>query len=336
MELETSGTAGANSNSEVTIGEGAADNVAQTTTTAVEPQTIAEKINKIAAEKMPGAGAIDGTKPVYTPNFKFKAADKEHEFDAVFKDAIKNEAQEKKLRELYEKATGLDHVKSERERFRSSYKDLESQHSVLNRGLDQLSTMLEKKDYQGFFNSLKIPEQEVLQYALSRVKYRELPPEQRQQMDQQYESQQRLVHLEQANEQLITGYQQQLVQHRANELDGYIGRPEVNQVASAYDTRAGRPGAFREEVIRRGQYYASISGEDVPVERAVREVMSLVGHVAAPASAVVDTQNPQNVQATPAGAKPVIPNIKGRGTSPAKKVIRSIDDLRKLGQSMTE
>jgi hypothetical protein len=296
---------------------------------APEP-TVAEKINQIAATKNPDALT---PQPTYTPNYKFKAADKEYEFDEVLRGVVKNEAQEKKLRELYEKGYGIDQVKSERDKHRTSFKELETQHTVLNRGLDTLSTMLEKGDFHGFFNALQIPEQQVLQYALSRVQYRELPPEQRQQLDSQYESQQRLQYLEQANEELQSGYQQQLVQHRANELDSYLGRPDVNQVASVFDARVGTPGAFRDEVIRRGQYYASLpDGQDVPVERAVREVLGLVGPVAP------QGEQAESMEATQApfmqNQKPVIPNIKGRGTSPAKKVVRSIDDLRKLGQSM--
>lgn len=294
---------------------------------------IAGHIAKVQAEG--GKNPLDA--PAYTPNFKFKAADKEHEFDEFIRGAVKNAEHEKKIRELYERSYGLDHVKGERDKFRNEFKGVNEQYGALNKGLDALSVMLRNKDYNGFFDSLKIPEQDVLQYALSRVKYMELPPEQRQQVDAQNEAQQRLTYLEQANQELIAGYQNQTVQQRTGELDTHLGRPEVSSIASAFDARIGRPGAFRDEVIRRGQYYASLpESQDIPVEQAVREIMALVGNVQpqatqAEAQEQVDGAQAQHEQQTQ--NKPVIPNIKSRGTSPAKKVIRSIEDVRNLSKT---
>lgn len=276
--------------------------------------------------------------PAYTPNYKFKALDKEFEFDEWLRPHVKSQEHEKKLRELYEKAYGLDHVKSERDKIRTEYKTVNEQYSSLNRGLDQLTSMLKNKDFHGFFNSLEIPEQDILQYALSRVQYSQLPPEQRAIFDQQYAEKQRLAYYEQENRDLVVAYQNQMGQQRSYELDGYLSRPEVASTVSAFDARVGYPGAFRDEVIRRGQYYANLpNAQDIPVEQAVREIMNLAGPIAAQAMAQQAPQDmglSQQVQAQQ--SKPVIPNIKGRGTSPAKKVVRSISDLRKLHASMEE
>lgn len=331
------------------------DQVQETSTGAVSPNTETTNTEGVSSATVPAteeaAGGIAGhiakvqgalDKPVveapsYTPNFKFKAADKEHEFDEFLRGAVKNAEHEKKIRELYERSYGLDHVKGERDKFRNEFKSVNEQYGALNKGLDALNVMLKNKDYHGFYQAMGIPEQDVLQYALSRVKYKEMPPEQRQQLDQQYESQQRLAYLEQANQELIASYQQQTVQQRTQELDGYLGRPEISQVASSFDARMGQPGAFRDEVIRRGQYYASLpDGKDVPVEQAVREIMALVGNVspqATPAEAQQQVNGMQAEHEQTQQTKPVIPNIKGRGTSPARKVIKSIDDVRNLSKS---
>jgi hypothetical protein len=157
-----------------------------------------------------------------------------------------------------------------------------------------------------------------------------MPPEQRQQIDSQYEKEQKLSYYEQANQELLNMYQTQQVQQRASELDSYLGRPEISQTASQFDARAGRPGAFRDEVVRRGQYYASIpNGKDISVEQAAKEVMMLVGTN----YQSQDTQNPLPQQQGQE-SKPVIPNIKGRSTSPAKRVVRSLDDLRRKSQEL--
>jgi hypothetical protein len=290
-------------------------------------------LNKLKAMSKDADTVADKKTNPYAPNYKFKAADKEMEFDDVVKGIIKTADQEKKLRELYEKAHGIDQVKSERERIRGEYRATQEKYNNLNKGIENLSAMLNKGDYHGFFQALKIPEETILQYALQRVNYREMPPEQRQTIDAQYERDQKLAYLEQSNNELLNMYQQQSVQQRSNELDGYIQRPDVVSIAQSFDARAGKPGAFRDEVIKRGQYYASIGGEDISVEQAVREVAQLVGYQqqqAANEMATAQTGLPPQSTAT---YKPVIPNIKGRSSSPAKKVISSMEELKKLSAS---
>jgi hypothetical protein len=301
-----------------------------------EEATGLEKLKAKAAKAAdivvdPSITAPAAEKPVFTPNFKFKAGGKEMEFDDFIRPIIKDADTEKKLREMYEKAHGLPSIKSERDRVLEEYKGLKGEYTGLTEGLDHLSTLVSKKDYHGFFNALGIPEQDVLQYALSRVQYKELPPEQRQQMDAQYQASQRLEYLERANQELLQTYQTQQVSQRSAELEGYLQRPEIAQITSAFDARMG-PGAFKNEVIRRGQYYASLpQAQDITVEQAVNEIMSLVGPVAPQQAPAPQIEPPQAVQQHQ--MKPVIPNIKGRGTSPAKKIVRSISDLRKEAAS---
>jgi hypothetical protein len=289
---------------------------------------IKQKIAKAAA------GDALSKEAAYQPNFKFKVLDQEQEFDELLRPLIKSKDVEEKIRELYSKGFGIEHIKGERQKFREELETLKPQYESLNKGLDQLSNMLGKKDYLGFFNALKIPEEDILQYALSRVQYKEMPPEQRQQLDAQYQEKQRLEYLEQTNQQLLEMYQNQAVHQRTSELDGYLGKPDIQATASAFDARVGQPGAFRDEVIRRGQYHASISGQDIPVEQAVREVMALIGNATPAPQMQAAAVNPATVAAQQ--NKPVIPNIKGRGTSPAKKAISSISDLRKYAADFAE
>lgn len=306
-----------------------------------EEATGLSKLQVKAAEVLQGKKdlGIADTAPKYTPNYKFKVLDKEQEFDEWLRPVVKDADTEKRVRELLEKAHGLEHVKAERQKFREQATNIEGQYTALSKGLDYLSGMVEKGDLHGFFKELSIPEDKILQYALSRVKYREMPPEQRQQIDAQNESQQRLEYFERANSELLNAFNEQRTQQRASELDGYLGRPEVSQAISQFDQRIGQPGAFRDEVIRRGQYYASLPNpQDISVEQAVREVMMLAGVQAAQDAQASQGQAPQAaMQAAPQAVqqtqKPVIPNIKGRGTSPVKKAVRSIDDLRALART---
>jgi hypothetical protein len=163
-----------------------------------------------------------------------------------------------------------------------------------------------------------------------------MPPEQRQRIDQEYETRQRLEYFERANQELLQAFQQTQTQQRTAELNGYLQRPDVAAAAQAFDQRAGREGAFREEVIKRGQYYARLPEPvDIPVEQAVSEILRYVGPMNAPqpqAEAQMEAPAPQAAVAP--APKPVIPNIKGRGTSPVKKAVKSIDDLRARGREL--
>jgi len=294
-----------------------------------------EKAAKVLAGKDTSKGVapsaekvVTEDKPVYTPNFKFKVLDKEQEIDEWARGIVKDPDTEKKVRELFEKAYGLDHVKQERTRYRDAAAQAEQQYGALSRGLDYLGQMIDKGDLNGFFKELKIPEEKVLQYALSRVQYKELPPEQRQKVDAEYQTQQRLEYFERANQELLGAFQQTQIQQRTNELDSFLGRQDVAQAAQVFDQRVGRAGAFRDEVVKRGQYYASLPQPmDIPVAQAVQEILSYVGPINPQAQAQGEIEEAAAPLAAPA-QKPIIPNIKGRGTSPIKKAVRSIDDIR--------
>jgi hypothetical protein len=82
-----------------------------------------------ASPTMAVEGGGDSIPPVYTPNTKFKVMDKEHEFDAWLAPHIKDAETEKKAKELYEKAYGLDYVKP---KYEASQKELEQYKTTYN------------------------------------------------------------------------------------------------------------------------------------------------------------------------------------------------------------
>lgn len=281
-----------------------------------------------------GDGAGEGeleqaAAPSYEPNYKFKVLEEEKEFDEFLRGAIKDEETEKQVRELYEKAYGLEHVKAERQKIRDEYKQLKEESDALNGALGQLSEYVNKDDLHTFFQELGIPEQKVLQYAIERAQYSDLSPEQRQQWDQQYNERQRAYMLERQNQELLAAQQQSAVNQRVGELESYLQSPEISSVVQSFDSRVGKPGSFMAEVIKRGQYYASLpEPQDISVQQAVNEVLNLVGGISQQQAAAAEIPVEQKVIVPE--DKPTIPNIKGSGTSPTKKLPNSIDDLRKL------
>lgn len=280
--------------------------------------------------------------PAYTPNLKFKVVDKEHEIDPLFAQVIKDADTEKKVRELHEKAYGIEWVKQDRERAkeeRNQYKQAYEEHE---KNIGYLSGLLTKKDFDTFAEQVKISEDDWLRHALKIVERRQNPQLQQQyQQQRQYEAQ---LQQQQAQAQhWEQNYSQVAVQAKEFELTNVLSRPEVTSAAQAFDQRFGE-GAFKAEVVKRGQYHWYTSKRDVPAEQAVNEVLALIGAAQpqqqqqAVAPVQGQTQQPQVMSpqavAQAQAQKPVIPNIQGRGTSPAKKVPQSLDDLRKMAKEM--
>lgn len=273
----------------------------------------------------------------YTPNFKFKVKDKELEFDDFLKPIIKTKDLETKARELYEKAHGLDEVKTAREAFKTQAEEWKGKFTQVEQSLHTLGTYVKKGDFRTFFQALNIPKDKIIQYAIEELKYQELPPEQRAAIEQQRE---REIAFEQAGTQNQQLQQQmsQLVQQQATfELNQELARPEIATAITAYDTRLGQAGAFKAEVIRRGQYYEAVHKISPPASQLVTEILSLIG---------VQAQAQQGTQAsstaTPSQVahnqqqKPVISSFAGGGAkSPTRKVPSSIEDLRKMRQNLT-
>jgi hypothetical protein len=297
-----------------------------------------------AAVVPPAAGTT--VPPVYTPNLKFKVMDKELEIDPLFHALVKDAETEKKIREMHEKAFGLDSVKTDRQMLKQKidthYAPLEQKFQETTRSLAVIDKMVEKGDYDNFFKVLEIPEQKILEWAVKKAQLMQLTPAEQAAYNQQVQDRNNLYLTEQQNVQ----YQEQLFQHqvqaRTFELDQELSKPEVLKVVEAFDSQAGTPGALKAEIIKRGQFYA-YQGVDKPVADVVKEILGFVGHVVPQAQP--GAQQPGVGSAQPAGQStqqaaptvkpPVIPNVGGQGTSPAKKKVRSLDDLRELSKQQT-
>lgn len=274
--------------------------------------------------------------PAWSPNFKFKVKDKELEFDDIYKGLIKTKDHEAKIREMHEKAFGIDEVKSARDTFKTQVEEWKGKYTQVETSLKTLGEYVKKGDFRTFFHALNIPKDQIIKYAIEELKYQELPAEQRAQIDAQREQQ---FAYEQANVQNQTLQQQmaQLVQQQtAFELNQELAKPDIVSAITAYDSRLGKPGSFKAEVIRRGQYYEAVHKISPPASQLVSEVLNLVGVQAqAQQGTQAASQDSSSQTGLPQQQKPVISNFSGGGKSPVKKVPSSIDDLRKMRQQLT-
>ena len=287
-----------------------------------------------------GVAETNQAAPAWQPNYKFKVKDKELELDEMFKPWIKDEVTEKKLKELHEKAYGLDEVKADRASLKEKWQESSQKLSQVEESIKTIGSYARKGDYNTFFSLLNIPKEKIIQYAIEELKYAELPPEQRAAIDQQRKLQ--LDYEAQGFEKdSLQKQMEELVAKQATfELSQELAKPEVASASAAFDARLGKPGAFRSEVIRRGQYYETVHKVSPPVGQLVAEVLSFVGVPAA--------QPPQSVQATPTQTapgqvpvkqeeKPVISSFSGASTkSPVQKVPSSIEELRAIRQQKAQ
>lgn len=279
----------------------------------------------------------EGTSPAFVPNYKFKVLDKEHEIPEFLRSAMKDGASEKQLRELHEKAFGLDIVKPRYQETKKKLDEVQGKFEQQSQGIARLGGYLQKNDFASFIKELNIPEDLILRYALERVQYREMPLEQRLQVDAQMQERERLNQLETQSQTFEQRYYAEATQNRALQLDQGLAKPEVKTIADAFDARAGKPGAFRSEVINRGMLAFHTTGADIPVEQAMNEVLALARGIVPSGGQPVD-----NVHALPSAQggqtapvqPPIIPNVQGRGASPTKRVISSLADLRQRAKEL--
>jgi len=343
MVMETQGNESSGSGQESTGSESTGSSEGSESSSEVMPDDprFAETGGEPPEESKPAVGAKPGgavaTPQGYSPNFKFKVLDQEKEFDDFLKGVVKDADTEKKVRELYEKAYGIEHVKSDRQRLREQTQFQQTEISRHVHTVNGVNQMLANKDYDNLLGSvLKIPEDDILRHAQKILQLREMPPEQRQAYDNAAQARQRVTELEYQNQQISQSHEQVAVSARTQELDWTLQRPDFSQLANAYDQRIGRQGAFREAVIERGKYAAYATGKDLSPEQAANEVLQFLGG----SQALMPAQNHAQVvsqESTTQGfqeRKPVITNIQGRGTSPAKKVVKSIADLRKRAKEL--
>lgn len=272
--------------------------------------------------------------PAYQPNFKFKAADKELEFDEFLRGAIKDVESEKKVRELYEKAHGIDFVKQQRDKFRNDFQTYKGQWDPVEQDLKKLGMFIKNKDYLTAASALGIPEEGLIQAVKDRLDYFQLPPEQRGKLDAQSAERNRLYQLELENQDLRTQSTQATLQALDYQIHQTLQSPEVQAFAQTFEKRTGKQGSFAERLMQHGDYLYKTTGKFVPPEAVAKDLMQFVGYQ--PESQPQTQQQTQVMQSTEGKPvvvsqekeKPVIKNIQAGSKSVVKKSYKTLDELR--------
>lgn len=269
----------------------------------------------------PGSGGDSPPDPpAYTPSYSYKVLDEEREIPEWARGVITDPDREKEVKELFQRADGLQHVKTRRDELEQRVKEWQP----LVQSAQELYDLKKKKDYESFFEKTGLSDDDIFEYASRRLELRQNPDAFRaHEQHRQWQTQNEQLRIQQQ-----TFEQQQVelqAQRRAWELDMELSKPDIAVAVSDYDARVGQSGAFRNEVIKRGLSYSAL-GQDITPNQAAREVLHMIGWQGK------QTPAPTGVQTQPRQTPPTLPNIKGRGTSPAKVVPTSTDGLRELAK----
>lgn len=320
-----------------------------------EPKNTEEPAPKEAAPtggdvETPPAIDIDPsvtTEPVepleFTPSFKYKVRDEEHEIEEWARPFIKDEATQKKFQDLYTKGHGLEIAKTERDEYRTKFTNVEKSLNILNGYVqDYYKNPQSGGDAaRNFIDSLGLPKEMFLQYAINELKYQNMTPEQRSEVDTVRQQNQYVNQLQMTNQQLAEQNEQIALNQRKLELNNALTDSQVSGIAQEYDSRAGRQGAFQDLVIERGIFQSQVNGVDIPVQQAISEVVNMLA-VSNPQGTAPTTQTghvgtqPAQTQNFNQQQKPVLPNISGHSAaSPVKRVVGSIQDIKDRYKQMT-
>jgi hypothetical protein len=277
-------------------------------------------------------------KAAYKAREKFKVMDSEHEVPAFLKSLIKDEASEKQVIELLEKAYGLEPTKTRLVDARKERDTFKQELSTVTRSISDLRQIYQRGDIDAFLDKLAIPQERMLQWALEKVNYSQLPPEQQRVLDERRDAQRKAWAAEQQNQELSTSGQELARQARIELLEAGLASPDVKTFADTFDSLAGKPGSFKRAVQEEGllAYQLSEGKEDLTPKQAIERAMTKLRPFVTAAKAQAPA--PQGIAAAGAGApapqpnaKPsVIPNLQGRPQTALKSKPQNLEQLRKL------
>lgn len=308
-----------------------------------------------AAPEGEGAGeggeGEGGEGAAFKPNTVFKAGvynkdtkqleQKEFTIDDKFKSLMTDPESEKLVRELHEKAYGLDSVKERFNETRNFAQQVVSENSEIKASINKVKSVYNNAVKTGnwhklddFFALLDIPQENVLQYALAKVKLAEMAPEQRQAFESNMASERRAEQLQQERDNTTQQNATLAQQNKAMQVDFVLAKPEVASLATEFDKRAGKPGAFKEAVAREGSMAWTLDKTDLPAGEAVERVIKNYG-LSGIAGAAPQTQgaaSPGNGAAAPKVVKrttQTIPNVQSRSASPLPSKPKTMEELLK-------
>lgn len=253
--------------------------------------------------------------------------------------AIKNEEAEKHLRKVFEKAYGMDDIKTRLDSTKERFQQVESSYTAVMSQITEAQQAYRKGDLDTFFDVVKVSPEKVLQWAVEKARLSQMPPEQQRAYEDKRSAEKRAYDLEKQTRSMNEQGMQGQLQLMNQMLDMVLERPEVNAAAQVFDTRKGKEGSFRALVAQVGAWESQQTGKDLSPLEAVQKAIELIGgNAPAQQPGVAPLTAPATPATEPTNSKKTMPNLANAGaktnTSPAKAKYKSIDDLKKRHQEL--
>lgn len=267
----------------------------------------------------------------YKPNPKYKVLDEEHEFDPKLKSLLTKET-EPLIRELYEKAHGIESIKESRTQAVKERDEVRGNYNNLVGEVGRILNYKRAGDLQSFFESVQLDDNTLAKYILEKARIAQLPPEQQTMYNERETLRRRVNALEQNFQGVQTANANAEVHALTSELDNVLADGQVSRLVKDFDARNGK-GAFKTAVINHGAQQWTITKKDLTPAECVESFTKMVG------LSVPQGQPKPGAMATKrvvARSKvKTIPNYGGGQASvTATKKPKSTEDLRKILREM--
>jgi hypothetical protein len=289
-----------------------------------------EKVVETKADDQPVQKEAKEDVPKYEPSYKYKANDEEKDFPEYLKGVVTSKEVEDQLRDILSRADGLpalkEHLASKSKEYDSlngTYAQKEAEYNNLVKGLESLQHFADT-DLETFIDKTKIDKNKVISLVRQWLED-EANPSQASQRQVSRTNNLNAYNYQNQNQQLQQQNQQLLRQQYVNILDNTMMQPGISDFAKEFDTRAGRLGAFKEQVDQMWMRDDSLKHPQDAALKTIEFYKPLIGYGQ-------QQQVSQPVVQQSAPQPKSIPNFgQGRSSaSPTKKSFRSLDEITKL------
>lgn len=265
----------------------------------------------------------------YKPSTKYKVLDEEHDFDPKLKKFLTKET-EPIIRELYEKAHGIDTIKVGRFQAITERNEIQGNYNNLLGEVGRIMNYRRSGDLQSFFESVQLPDDTIAKYILEKAQIAQLPPEQQAVYNEREAFRRRMNTLEQNFQVMKATGDNSEVQARVSELDSVLKSSETSRIAKDFDSRNGE-GSFKQAVMEHGAAKFYATKKDLSAAEAVESFIKMTGMKVSKGQPKPGANATKRVVARP--QVKTIPNYGGGQASvTATKKPKSVDDLRKLAR----
>lgn len=305
-------------------------------------KSTADEQDETSDEETPAGEGEEGEEGEFKAALKFTVHGKELAMDPRLEGVIKTKEHEEILRDLYTKVEGFELIKpkyQERTQQVQEFQRLWQEEVTPQRqSIEMAKQALAADDMETVIEVLGLPKEKIFRYVANQLRYQEMSPQERADADRARRLQQESYRVPQVNDQLTqaTAENRKLAQDmRYMQLDFALSQGAQQDVVKMVDAKLGQVGAFKQKVMLFAADHAKRTGEDLTVEQAIEAVAKeyrafVVTEQPKPAKQGLTAQ--EKVVKVASKKPPVIPSISGRGTSPARKEISRISDLRKLAK----